>query len=198
MWIGAGLLIGVALMLYRSEASGLDLLILRGIAEIRSPRLTNIFINLTALGSTTLTTLHTAVAFALLMTARDRIAAWQLVAAWLGAMTLTELTKAWIARPRPSVVPALVDAIGFSYPSGHAFNATAVYVTIAAIGFRYLQSLRQRVVLVVFTCIVVGTVGLSRVYLGVHYPSDALTGILLGTAWTLIISGAVSARTRKL
>ena len=187
MWIGAGLLIGVALVLYRSEASGLDLFILRGIAEIRSPLLTNIFVNLTALGSTTLTTLHTAVAFALLRTTRDRIAAWQLVAAWLGAMTLTELTKAWIGRPRPSVVPALVDAIGFSYPSGHSFNTAAIYVTIAAIGFRHLQSSRQRAVLLVFTCIVVGTVGLSRVYLGVHYPSDALAGILMGTAWALII-----------
>jgi undecaprenyl-diphosphatase len=85
-----------------------------------------------------------------------------------------------------------VEAFGFSYPSGHALAAAAMYVTIAILASSHLPLFRQRVVLAVLTIVVVGTVGVSRVYLAVHYASDAISGIFLGTAWACILAGIMS------
>jgi undecaprenyl-diphosphatase len=180
-----------------NQPRALDVYALRGVAELRSPLLTVIFINLTALGSSTLITLHTIIAFCLLMTAQDKTGARQLVIAAAGSLALTELTKAFIGRPRPTAVPALVEAFGFSYPSGHALSAAAMYVTLAILASRHLSRLKQRILLGCLTVIIVGGVGLSRVYLGVHYASDVLSGICLGTAWALLLAGVVAYREHR-
>ena len=155
------------------------------------------FINLTSLGSATLIALHTILAFALLISTRDKIGALQLIIASAGAETLTQLTKGFIERPRPDAIPALVEATGYSFPSGHAVSAAAMYVTIAILASRHLRLRRQRILLVVLTGIIVASVAMSRVYVGVHYFTDAMSGMFLGTAWALVVAGVVSIMEKK-
>ena len=192
LWFGTASLLMACFVAFTNQPVSFDLFVLHYAASIRSPVLTNIFVSLTALGSWTLIALHTAIAFALLASTGDRAGAFQLAVASAGSITLIELAKGLIERARPTAVPALVEAYGSSYPSGHALAAAAMYVTIAILAFRHLPLFRQRVLLTIVTVIIVLAVGLSRVYLGVHYASDALSGILLGTAWAFILAGFVS------
>jgi undecaprenyl-diphosphatase len=139
-----------------------------------------------------LVSLHTIIALALLLSARDRVGALQLATASGCAFLLTSLTKGFIERPRPTAVPVLVEAVGSSYPSGHSLAAAAMYVTIAILACRHLPQFRQRAIVCALAVIVIAGVGVSRVYLGVHYATDALSGIALGTAWALALAGLVA------
>jgi undecaprenyl-diphosphatase len=94
----------------------------------------------------------------------------------IGSSVIDGLLKSWIARPRPELVPHLVQVTNASFPSGHAMISSAVYLTLAPIG-------------------------MSRVYLGVHWPSDVLAGWCFGTAWALMVWMAdrwVGRRSRRL
>jgi undecaprenyl-diphosphatase len=194
LWFGAGLLVAAIVVQLTDE---FDPWVLYRMAERRSPVLNNLFINLTALGSATLIALHTLIAFALLISTRDKVGALQLVIASAGSETLTQLTKGFVERPRPTMIPALVDATGYSFPSGHAVSSAAMYVTIAILASRHLRLRRQRILLVVLTVIIVSGVAMSRVYVGVHYFTDALTGMFLGTAWAFFVAAVVSRLEKK-
>jgi undecaprenyl-diphosphatase len=111
----------------------------------------------------------------------------QLISASAGAWILTELLKMIAARPRPDAVPALVYAVGFSFPSGHALTGTAMYVTLVFLASRYLRVQSQRRILLFATTGIVGAIAFSRVYLGVHYPTDIIAGILMGAGWALLM-----------
>ena len=95
---------------------------------------------------------------------------------------LVWILKEQLQRPRPSVDHALVTARGASFPSGHAFVAFAFFGYIAWLGFRHATGAMRAVVRTSFI-IIATAVGLSRIYLGVHWPSDVLASYLLGGAW---------------
>jgi len=194
------LLLGAALLFVAvvfQFTGTVDRRVLHQVALWRSPVLTNVFISLTALGSTTLIALHTLIAFSLLISTRDKVGALQLVTASAGAQVLVTFTKDFIQRPRPDVIPALVDVTGYSFPSGHALNAATMYVTFTILATRHLPLRRQRTLVVAFAAIIVSGVGLSRVYLGVHYFTDVMTGMALGTAWALFVASLVSTFEKK-
>jgi undecaprenyl-diphosphatase len=199
LWLAAGLFITAIVVQIPNESSNegglqkLDLMVLRTVAEWRSSWLTIMFTNLTALGSTTLVMLHSAIALALLISTRDKNGALQLALASAGAQGLTEITKSILERPRPTAIPALVEAFGFSFPSGHALSAAAMYVTIALLACRHLQLKAQRILVGICTAVVLFSVALSRVYLGVHYPTDVISGVVVGTAWAFLLAGVFSA-----
>jgi undecaprenyl-diphosphatase len=86
----------------------------------------------------------------------------------------------------------LVQVSGFSYPSGHSLAAAALYLTMAIVAGRHLRTRASKAVLVAGAFFLVGMVGVSRVYLGVHYPSDVASGVSLGTAWALILAAVFS------
>ncbi|QGN53793.1 phosphatase PAP2 family protein [Novosphingobium sp. Gsoil 351] len=96
--------------------------------------------------------------------------------------------KAFVGRPRPAIVSHLTDAGGLSFPSGHSFNSAVVYISIA-LAFAALSprhSVRATVVLAAMALTFL--IALSRVWLGVHYPSDAIAGWLGGAGWAFIAS----------
>lgn len=104
----------------------------------------------------------------------------------LGATIINFSLKAFFARPRPSVVEPLVEVATFSYPSGHALMSFAVYLSFAAVTAELAGSWHTRAYLVCSGLLVAVLVGLTRVYLGVHYPSDVLAGWAIGGAWALL------------
>jgi undecaprenyl-diphosphatase len=83
----------------------------------------------------------------------------------------------------------LIAVSGFSYPSGHSVSTSALYLTIAIIAGRYVQHSGARTAIFLAVSAVLIMVGASRVYLGVHYATDVVSGISLGAAWALLLAG---------
>jgi len=101
------------------------------------------------------------------------------------AALFTDVVKDVVARPRPSSV-ALAPTITFSFPSGHTLNSTVTYGLIALVAWRSRLSLALRRALVGIGVVLPIFVGLSRIALGVHYPSDVLAGWLGGLAFVAL------------
>jgi undecaprenyl-diphosphatase len=110
-----------------------------------------------------------------------------------GAMLIYDLTKALTSRPRPPV-EHLQAVTGTSFPSGHATQASAFWLSLALVlRATRIPPLALRVVGVLATALVLG-VAWSRVYLGVHYPSDVVAGVILGSGWALWVRRCLSLR----
>ncbi len=106
--------------------------------------------------------------------------------AMLGALILSEAFKLLISRPRPDFFPPLANEQGPSFPSGHMLLSVAFYGSCAYLLGRHAPLIR-RLVLYLLAVVIVLAVGFSRIYLGVHYPSDVLGSTLLGAAWLISI-----------
>lgn len=142
--------------------------------------------DITALGSATVLSLTVmAVVGFLVLQGLYRNAAFVLVAS-AGGWLLNDLLKSIFARPRPSIVPHLREVFTLSFPSGHALTSAVVFLTLGAL----LMHVAQRSI-VKFYCLAVAVmatmlIGATRVYLGVHYPTDVLAGWMFGTSWALL------------
>jgi undecaprenyl-diphosphatase len=141
--------------------------------------------DLTALGGPTVLGLTVAAVIGyLLLHGLYRHSAFVLLAS-AGGWLLNGVLKEWFARPRPDIVPHLRDVMSLSFPSGHALTSAAIFLTLGALLMRVAE---RR--LVKFYCMFVAVmatllVGVTRVYLGVHYPTDVLAGWLIGVSWAL-------------
>lgn len=116
---------------------------------------------------------------------------------WLASQTL----KSLYARPRPDLVPQLDLVHTASFPSGHAMMTTLVYLTLATVIARVADSTAVRVYVFAAAIVISVLVGLTRVYLGVHWPSDVLAGWALGAAWAALswlVASALRFRRRQL
>jgi undecaprenyl-diphosphatase len=182
--------IGLTWGLIEGKFDASDSAYLLTIERARRPWLTNAAIDITALGSFTLVILFSFVTFTMLWVLRNRQAALQILAASVGSGLLTLVTKYLIERIRPESAQQLVAVSGFSYPSGHSVSSSALYLTIAFIACRYAERPRTRVAIVFGIAVLIFMVGASRVYLGVHYASDVVSGIALGAAWAFILAGS--------
>ena len=108
-----------------------------------------------------------------------------IVVATAGGGLLSELLKWWFARKRPEIVPHLVNVGSASFPSGHSLLAVVTYLTLGAVLARFVSRRRSRTYCIVVSLLLALLIGLSRVYLGVHYPTDVLAGWSAGLAWAL-------------
>jgi undecaprenyl-diphosphatase len=109
---------------------------------------------------------------------------WFLLAAAIGGYLVGMGLKALFERPRPEVVPHLQIAYQTSFPSGHAMMSAIVYLTLGALLTRFAGNLpRQRIYFLLCALLLTGIVGVTRVYLGVHYPTDVLAGWTAGLVW---------------
>jgi undecaprenyl-diphosphatase len=172
------------------ELTEFDQSILRYVALRRLPWLTITFVDITALGSLTLLALVTACAALPLWRIGDRRGAAQLATAVLGGGVWTVLTKRLFARERPELAHRLLEVHGYSFPSGHSAGAAALYVTLAFVLGRHLRTLTNRSMLLAASCFIAVLIGFSRVYLGVHYPSDVVSGLTFGSGWALLLTAA--------
>ncbi len=146
----------------------------------------------TALGGTLLLNLCGTIAVAALLLARWRREAAVLAATMLSGWAFNTLMKSLVGRPRPTIVSHLTEAGGLSFPSGHSFNSAAVYLSIALALASLIARRGVRCSLIAGAALVSALIALSRVWLGVHYPSDAIAGWLGGTAWALTASALLT------
>ena len=100
-----------------------------------------------------------------------------------GGLLISQVLKSWFGRARPDAIFQAVPAINASFPSGHALLSAVVFLTLGSMAARFTT--RRRVKVYMLACAIVLTllVGISRVYLGVHWPTDVLAGWCLGAAW---------------
>jgi undecaprenyl-diphosphatase len=187
--LALGTFVRITRELIEGDVSAIDSAILLAVAKKRTPWLTITAVDVTALGSITLVVLFSVFTLMVLLVLRDRLGALQLLTASVGAGILTLVAKNLIERIRPEEAQRLIVVSGFSYPSGHSLSTSALYLTIAIIAGRYVQHRGARATIVLAVSAVLIMIGTSRVYLGVHYPTDVVSGISLGAAWALLLAG---------
>ncbi|MCU0914211.1 MAG: phosphatase PAP2 family protein [Planctomycetes bacterium] len=142
--------------------------------------------DITALGSITVLALVTmACAGYLLMRRRYRMLG-LLGAATVGGLLASLLLKNLFARPRPEFASAATHVVTSSFPSGHSMLSAVVYLTLGALLARTSTRLRYKLYFVTVALLITILVGLSRIYLGVHYPTDVLAGWSFGLIWALL------------
>lgn len=143
--------------------------------------------DITALGSYPILTLLTlAVVAGLCVVGRGREGVFTLIAIALGAV-LSSLLKHLFDRARPDLAPHAAEVFTSSFPSAHAMLSTIVYLTLAAVICRSASARALHILAILIAASVIVLVGVSRVHLGVHWPSDVLAGWAAGGAWALAI-----------
>jgi undecaprenyl-diphosphatase len=142
--------------------------------------------DLTSLGGFPVTGLITALALVYLLMIGRKGAAALVVISIGGGMLLSSGLKLLFARARPDLVPHAVDVFTASFPSGHATMTAAVYFTLGALLMRVVPARRLKIFVMASVVAIVLIVGASRVYLGVHWPTDVLAGWCIGFAWATL------------
>ena len=141
--------------------------------------------DVTSLGSIIVVVITTAsVAGYLFLTHKPGVA-WLMLLAVLGGIALNNLLKLVFARQRPQVMAASPRVFTTSFPSGHATLSAIAYLTIGALLARASPSAAVSVYLIAIAVFLTALIGLSRIYLGVHYPSDILAGWCVGAVWAI-------------
>ena len=139
--------------------------------------------DITALGGHTVLTIVTVTVLVYLMLTRRRAAAAVVLVAVGGGMLLSTGLKLGFERPRPDLVPHGTRVYTASFPSGHSMLSAVTYLTLGALLARVERAWRVRIFLVAVAVVLTLIVGVSRVYLGVHWPTDVLAGWCGGAAW---------------
>jgi undecaprenyl-diphosphatase len=171
-------------MLNPSWIAAFDAAVGDPVRAARTPLLTSYFYLCTLLANTiTIVALTTAVVIVLAI--RRRVAEAVLVVVVVaGGQALSTITKVLVARERPPASGALIPLPGdHSFPSGHSFAGLLLYGVLAFLLVRSLHSRGARIAVIIAAAVLIGSIGLSRVYLGVHWPSDVLGAWVLGGAW---------------
>jgi len=142
--------------------------------------------DMTALGGVAVLALITATVVSFFWLSSMKRAAIYVGIASLGAILLATALKQAFDRPRPDLVPHGSVVYTSSFPSGHSTMAAAVYLTLGMVASRFVPRRRLKVLLIGVAMLVTAAVGVSRVYLGVHWPSDVLGGWAVGASWALV------------
>lgn len=142
--------------------------------------------DVTALGGYAVLILLVAIAALYMVLSKKPGAAALLVCASLSGAVLSETLKLGFARPRPDLVAHLAEVQSASFPSGHAMLSAIIYLTLGALLARVQEGRRLKAFVMGVAVTLTVLVGLSRVYLGVHWPTDVLAGWSLGAAWAAL------------
>lgn len=153
--------------------------------------------DVTSLGGVLLRNLFVIGAIVALLFLRLRREAVLLALTVMGAWAVDAAIKGLVGRPRPVIVPHLTEAGGASFPSGHAFNSAVVYIAIA-LAFATLSARESVRLTIIGTAILLSlVVAWSRVWLGVHFPSDVAAGWLGGAGWAFLAASVLQQPAEK-
>lgn len=163
------------------------ILALRDAAEPWQPRgpawLKGTMRDFTALGSPAILTLFVLAVGGALLVRRQYHGLGLVLAATIGGRILNILLKGWFQRARPALELHLTEVSSPSFPSGHAMDSAVIYFTLAALLARFVRPRALKLYFVGIAAVLSFFAGVSRVYLGVHYPSDVLAGWIAGLGW---------------
>ena len=140
----------------------------------------------TALGGILFLTLLAAIVVGFLLIRGQRGAAGFVAASTAGAWLASSALKWGFDRPRPDVVPQLSVVYTSSFPSGHSMLSAAVYLTLGGLLARFVRGEAVKAYLLGCAVFLTLLVGVSRVYMGVHYPTDVLAGWTAGAVWAML------------
>jgi len=195
LFVASALLLGFGLLaeeVFEGDADRFDSTVMQAFRSagdpadpIGPPWLEEFGRDVTALGSFAFLGLVTAAVAGYLLLVGQRALAALVVAAAIGGAVLSTLLKLWFDRPRPDV-PHLAQVFTASFPSGHATLSAVVFLTLGALLARAEEKRRVKSYFVGLAVFLTVSIGVSRIYLGVHYPSDVLAGWCLGTAWATL------------
>ncbi|CAN5314764.1 phosphatase PAP2 family protein [soil metagenome] len=143
--------------------------------------------DLTALGGMAILSMITAAAAGYLVLQGKKRAALLVIVAAGGGMVLSTALKYGFDRPRPELVPHGSYVYTASFPSGHSMLSAVTYLTLGALLARVHPRRRMKVYFLTLAAVLAVLVGISRVYLGVHWPTDVLAGWSVGAAWALSV-----------
>ena len=188
--LGALLIAAAALFIFgwlaeemlEGDTQRFDSFVRTAIHQHASPGLTRLMMGFSFIGSVaTISVLCVALVSVLLYFRRARLAA-LLAITMLGMAALDFLLKSAFHRPRPVAFFGTSPA-SYSFPSGHAFGALCFYGVLAAIFAARARGKATKWCIWTVAVLLIGMIGLSRIYLGVHYPSDVIAGYCAGTVW---------------
>jgi len=168
---------GYLLRLFRDPA--------QPVIPIGPPWLMEAALDITSLGSRTIVLITVLSALGYLALEGKYGAMWVVGIAAAGSGALTVGMKMVFARARPDVVPHLVQVLSPSFPSGHSMLAAVIYLTLGTLLARFAARRRTKAFLLGVAMLLTFVVGLSRVYLGVHYPTDVIAGWCAGLVWAI-------------
>ena len=160
-----------------------DVAVLQWLHQHSTPLLTQMATELTYLGTGTVVLMIVAVAALFLWHTEHKHSARLLLAAVAGNILLNGVLKLVFHRARPSVFEWQTTAVSSSFPSGHAMSATVCYGTVAYLVIRLQKHHWSRLLTGTAAVILILLICATRLYLGVHYPSDVIAGIIVGLAW---------------
>lgn len=167
--------------------------VLHGFARFRTPWLDAAMLEITSLGNGMVVMTMVAIASLFLWLTDHRYSAALLIIAVLGGDLLNALLKEFYERPRPAVVEWGTPVHSLSFPSGHAMAAMIAYSSVAYLVGRLESGPRIRRATWTIAILMIIGIGVSRIYLGVHYPSDVLAGYMAGFAWTAFVGATLTA-----
>ncbi len=153
--------------------------------------------DMTALGGVAVMTLVTLFVAGYLGMVRKYHAMWLILIASFGGLMLSGALKHLVDRPRPQLVPHLSQVYTSSFPSGHSMMSAVVYLTLGSLLARLVPSRPVKVYCMFVAMVLTFMVGISRVYMGVHYPTDVLAGWTGGLVWALLVWLAARALQRR-
>jgi undecaprenyl-diphosphatase len=171
----------------------MDEFTLQWIETHRTPGLSEFMLELTSLGSGMVLIMLVLVASVFLWLTRHHWSVYILLVGVVGGQFMNRLLKNFFERPRPSVVDWVTEVHSKSFPSGHAMTAVIAYASVAYLVARLEPTPLLRRTTWMLAIILILAVGISRMYLGVHYPSDILAGYLAGIAWLAFVASSLAA-----
>jgi undecaprenyl-diphosphatase len=170
-----------------------DVAVLQWIHVHQTPLLTQLLVEMTYLGTGTVVMTVVGVAALFLWHTEHKHSARLLLAATIGNIILNGALKLVYHRARPSVFEWQTVAVSSSFPSGHAMSATVVYGTVAYLLMRLQKHMWAKALTLSGAIILILLICFTRLYLGVHYPSDVLGGIIVGLAWAAFCMATLEA-----
>lgn len=201
-WALAGFALGMALVLSfvvlasevaEGETHAFDehiLLMFRVVGDpsmpLGPPWLKEAIRDITALGSTSVLSIIVAGVVGFLVVMGLRHAALMVAVSVVSGVVLSNFLKAVFSRPRPELMPHDMVVYTASFPSGHTTLSAVVYLTLGALLCRTQASAAVKTYILCCAAFLTGIVGFSRVYLGMHWPTDVIAGWLVGGTWALL------------
>jgi membrane-associated phospholipid phosphatase len=167
--------------------------VLRWISTHRTPGLNEVMLEITTLGSGMVLIVLVLVASVFLWLTKHHWSVYILLVGVVGGQLMNRLLKNFFERPRPSIVEWVTEVSSKSFPSGHAMTAMITYGSVAYLVARLEPTDLLRRTTWAIAALFIFAIGISRMYLGVHYPSDIVAGYLAGVAWLAFVATSLAA-----